>query len=153
MAYATQADVDSLIARYVPTTTTTPNLTQSALIIDGVSDEIDSAIAGAGYTVPVTTPAYFLDYLSYVNALGAAAAILRSMFSDSTEGAAIGAYQFWYDWYKSALERLAGGEGIPPEVTTNAAYVAPSTYLTNNPDTEVDLGDIAEPLFKIGQVF
>ena len=46
------------------------------------------------------------------------------------------------------------GSLIPDGVAgSTAGYVAPSTYFTNNPDTEVDLGTIAEPMFKIGKVF
>ena len=153
MAYSDVNAVRDLLGKFTLSGSTKPTEQQATALLDQVSAEIDTTIAGAGYTVPVTAPAYFLTRLSLLNSVGAAAAILRAMFPDATGAGETPAYAFWWNWYQTGLKSLANGSAIPPDVITNAAYVAPSTYFTNNPDVEVDLGDIAEPRFKMGTVF
>jgi hypothetical protein len=155
MAYAALSDVQGLIAKFPIGTTTKPDVTQAETIITQVSAEIDAVIAGQGYAVPVTLPVWFLDALKLLNAYGAAASVLRSMFPDRVGGdenaAAMEAY--YAGQYNRGLRRLATGEGIPPGMVAGSAQVTPSTYFTRNPDEEEDLGDIAEPFFKRNTVF
>ena len=155
MAYAVLADVQALFPKFTVGAATKPTDTQAGVIITDVSAEIDSVIAGAGYAVPVTAPAWFLDALKLLNAYGAAAAVLRSMFPDRAgAGEASAALEIFYAaQYNRGLRRLASGESIPPGLAAGAAQVTPSTYFTRNPDEEEDLGDIAEPFFKRSTVF
>lgn len=148
MAYATIADVETLIGRYPVDTTTTPTEAQAATILSGVENEVNSAIGGAGYAVPVAAPSEFVGALKMLVMVGTASALLRSMFPDATDGAEVSAFRFWYDWYTRGLKALMDGSGIPPDVATNSATVYPSTYFTKNPDTEEDFGTLAESLFK-----
>ncbi|KKL13739.1 hypothetical protein LCGC14_2522730, partial [marine sediment metagenome] len=143
MAYADLDDVQGLIAKWPIGTTTTPTMTQATAIINDVSFEIDAALSANGIAVPVTTPAWFVSWLSLANQYGAAAAILKSMFPGATGPDETPAYAFWESRYQKALKGIKDGSLIPPG-QANEATVAPSTYLTRNPDTEEDLGDIAE---------
>lgn len=148
MAYADLDDVQGLIAKWPVGTTTTPTIDQATAIIGDVSYEIDAALSANGIAVPITTPAWFTGWLSLANQYGAAAAILKSMFPGQSGPDETPAYAFWESRYQKALKGIKDGSLIPPGLATNEATVAPSTYLTRNPDTEEDLGDIAEPFFK-----
>ena len=155
MAYAALADVQGLLGKFTLSASSKPTSTQATTIIGQISAEIDSVISAAGYFVPVASPAWFLDYLKLLNAYGAAAAVLRSMFPDRAgAGEASAALEIFYAaQYNRGLRRLASGESIPPGLAAGAAQVTPSTYFTRNPDEEEDLGDIAEPFFKRNTVF
>jgi hypothetical protein len=155
MAYAVLADIQALIAKFTIGATTKPTSTQATAIIDDVSAEVDAALAGAGFAVPVTTPTWFVNYLGLVNQYGAASAILKAMFPEAAgateQNPAV--YAFWESRYQRALKALRDGSAIPPGLAAGAAQVTPSTYFTRNPDEEEDLGDIAEPFFKRNTVF
>lgn len=153
MSYGTMADVQELIAQFTIGVTSTPTTTQATAIITDISNEIDVALSAAGVTVPVTTPAYFLDWLGLLNAYGAAAAVLKSMFPGTTGPDETPAYAFWEARYQDGLKTIRNGSGIPAGTTAGANAVMPSTYLTRNPNSEEALGDIAEPLFKVGTNF
>jgi hypothetical protein len=156
MAYADLADVQALMAQITIDGSSRPTSTQvTNVIIPQVSAEIDGVLAARGLTVPVTTPAYFLEALTLLNAMGSAAAVIRSMKpvkAGASEGSA--SYEAFYaDWYQKGLRRLESGTGIPDGLATSGAGVGPSTYFTRNPDEEEDLGDIAEPFFTRGMSF
>lgn len=156
MAYAALTDVQGLVAKFPITPTSKPNETQVGTIITGIAAEIDTAIANAGYAVPVASPASFLEYLTLLNAYGAASAAIRSIFADKTgsaEGFEGGIEAYYAAQYAKGLASLRDGSGIPPGVSTTSASIGPSTYFTRNPDAEEDLGDIAEPFFKRETVF
>jgi len=153
MAYSDVNDVRDLLGKFTLSGTSKPTEAQATGLLDQVAAEIDSVLAGAGYSVPVAAPDYFVSSLKLLNSAGAAAAILRIMMPDAAGAAETPAAGFWAQWYRDGLARLKDGSGVPPDVITNAASVAPSSYFTRNPDVEEDLGDIAEPLFKIGTVY
>lgn len=153
MPYATMADVQNLVAQITISTTSVPTTTQATAILTDVSNEIEVRLASAGFSVPVTAPAYLLDWLGLLNAYGAAAAVLKSALPDATGPGDTPAYAFWEARYQAGLKAISDGTISPPEAASNDNRVMPSTYLTRNPDTEEDLGDIAEPLFKIGKAF
>ena len=155
MAYAVIADVQALFPKFTLGAATKPTTTQATAIINDVSVEIDAALAGAGYAVPVTAPSWFGDYLGLVNQYGAAAAILKAMFPEAAGSADTtpAIYQFWESRYQRALKALRDGSAIPAGLAASSAQVMPSTYFTRNPDEEEDLGDIAEPFFKRSTVF
>lgn len=154
MAYASAADVANLHAKFPTSATSKPTTTQAGFIIVDISNEIDVALAAQGVSVPVTAPQYFVDWLGILNAYGAAAAILKSMFPDATGAAESPAYAFWEKRYQEGLASLRDGSGIPPEIVGSGSnYVRPTTYLTENPDEEYDLGEIGEPFFTRDKVF
>jgi hypothetical protein len=153
MPYATLAEVQQLMAQFTISATSTPNTTQATAIMTDISNEIDVRLSGAGFSVPVTDPQYFEDWLALLNSYGAAAAVLKSMFPDAVGIGETPAYAFWEARYQQGLKDIADGTISPADTPSNANTVLPATYLTRNPDTEEEIGVIAEPLFKIGQVF
>ncbi len=153
MAYGTLVKVQGLMAQFTIGASTSPTTTEAATILDETSDEIDMRLSAAGVAVPATAPAGFLIFLSRLNAYGAAAAILKSMFPGATGAAETPAYAFWEKRYQAGLMSIVDGSAIPPDAPAGSGTVDPSTYLTRNPNAEEELGDIAEPRFKMSQVF
>lgn len=146
------ADVQGLMGKFTISAGSIPTTTQAQRIIDEVSAEVDAHLLGIGVTVPVTAPAQFLGWLGLVNAYGATAAVLKSMFPAATGPAETPAYAFWEARYKAALKSIDDLSIIPGDVVATHR-IAPSTYLTRNPSIEENLGDIAEPFFKRGKSF
>lgn len=153
MAYAIEADLQELIAQFPLSASSKPTDAQATLIINDTSDEINARLSAAGVATPVATPASFLRALALLNAYGAAAAVLKSMFPDAVGPGDTPAYAFWEKRYQDGLLAIANGSMVPAAVAANVDSVMPSTYLTRNPDSEEDTGIIAEPLFKIGKVY
>jgi len=151
--YAVIADLQDLIAQFPISATSAPTTTQATTIINDTADEINARLSAAGLTTPVTTPASFLRALALLNAYGAAAAVLKSMFPDAVGPGDTPAYAFWEERYKAGLAAIANGSMSPADSVSNAGSILPSTYLTRNPDSEEALGDIAEPLFPVGKVY
>jgi hypothetical protein len=141
--------------KFVLSAATKPTDTQAGAAITNVAAEIDAIISSAGYVVPVATPAWFVTYLKFLNALGAAALVLRAMFPASRAAgeASLSEYALYQHWYETGLTRLAASGGIPSAAPANSSTtIAPSTYFTRNPNVEETLGDISEPTFKRNMV-
>lgn len=163
MPYATLDTVQGMMAQYPITPFSAVNETQATAIIADISAEVDVALSAAGVSTPVATPATFVEWLGRLNAYGATATILRSMFPGGPMMARgvrpdmlpteMPAYVFWEQRYQAGLQGIRDGTMVPADVTDNSNFVLPSTYLTRNPDVEEPLGDIAEPLFTVGHVF
>ncbi len=153
MAYASLPDVQALIPKFSIDASTKPNTVQATGIVTQISAEMDSVVSGAGYAVPVATPAWFVDALKLLNCYGAAATILKAFFPDATGPDETPAYAYFAQMYRDGLKRLSTGDGIPPDAPTSSGTVYPSTYFTRNPDAEESLGDIAEPFFTRNKVF
>src|SRR3954471_18491998 len=112
MAYATITDVTGLIAQFPLSVGSKPSTSQATTIMTDISSEIDVALSSAGVTVPVTTPQYFLDWLGRLNAYGAAAAVLKSMFPGATGPEETPAYAFWEARYREGLAAIRDGSAI-----------------------------------------
>jgi hypothetical protein len=154
LSYASLADVQGLMAKFTLDGASKPTVTQATAIITMVDGEINSVLAAQGVAVPVGAPTTFVESLKALNAWGAAAAVLRSMFPKErgSSDTMPSEYALYQRWYERGLDRLKSGDGIPPEVASGST-VGPSTYFTRNPDEEEDLGLIAEPFFTRGKVF
>ena len=151
--YVEVSDVQAIISAFDIGRGSSPTRLEADQIVIDTDAEINSVLDSAGLAVPVTTPSYFVGWLEAINKYGAAAAILKSMFPDAAGVGETPAYAFWEARYRNALKLFAKGEGIPDSATKGGSNLNPSTYLTRNPDEDEDLGDIAEPLAKIGRVF
>ena len=152
-AYAALSDVEARIAKFTLSTTTKPTAAQVTEFLDDITGEMNVHLAAMGVTVPATTPAYFIDWLKGMCADGTAALALKSMFPDAVGPAETPAYMFYQQRYESALEGITDGSAIPVDLTTGN-YVAPSTYLTRNSESEEDIGDLADKfMFKVGKEF
>ncbi len=150
MPYAILNDVIKLFPKFGDLGGTTKPTRQDAdEMVTHIDNEVNVSLAGANYTVPVTAPQFFLDWLKVVVAYGAAAAILKEMFPAASGPGENPAFAFWESRYKAALKGIKDGSLVPPDVAATGAFAAPSTYFTRNPDTEEDLGDIAEPGLEV----
>jgi len=107
--------------RAVYNNTSKPTEAQVLVLLEDIAGEIDTVLAGAGYTVPITTPAALLSAVTRLNALGAAAMAHMGMFPES-----VGAGQtsdlgsrLWR-MYTDGLERLveAGAAGASGKTGT-----------------------------------
>lgn len=150
MPYATEVKVESMMAQFALDGTTSPDSTQVAAIITDVDAELDVVLAAQGVTTPVTAPADFLSWVTGIASIGVTARVLRSAFPDVTGPGEQPAYRYWQKLYDTALAGIKDGSMIPPTVSAGGA-ISPSTYFIRNPDAEEDLGDIAEPKFKMAK--
>ena len=156
MAYATSAEVQAAIAKFTITSTTKPTSSQLTTILAEIDGYIDSILSAKGIAVPITAPAHFTQALQSIGVAGTAARVLKSMFPDAVGADETPAYAYWQARFDDGIKALVDGSLIPDDplvIGTTSGYVAPSTYLTNNPDEEVDLGTIGEPFFTRGKVF
>lgn len=152
MAYCTVDDVRALIAKFTVGDTSRPTTTQATSFVDQIAGEIDLYISVLGVTVPITSPAVLVTWLEKVNAEGAAATVLKAMFPDVSGTGETPAYAFFEKRYNEALKLIKQGDIISDLIGTGDAN-SPSTYLTENPDEEINIGEIAEPIFNIGKSF
>lgn len=132
MAYCTITDVNALIAKNIPSGTTTPTAAQSESLIELVYGKINTVLSSMGYTVPVTEPEPFLSALKLLNIQGAAAMILMSMFPGATGRDSTPMWKALHDIYLKGLEALQNGE-IPSSLSKSGVssmgslYTAPGT--------------------------
>src|ERR1044071_4377765 len=144
-AYAALELVQGLISQFPIGNNSNPSRDQAEKIILAISQEMNGYL-GVHTTTPVTTPAYFVSWLEAVNSWGAAAAILKSMFPNTTGAGENPAWSFWQKKYEAAIKSLQDASGIPEDLLT-VSRLKVSTYYTRNPGGEEDLG-FAEPFFK-----
>lgn len=152
MAYATIPDVQRLMAQFVIGTSSKPTNAEVDSVITDIDHEVNVVLESRGIDIPVTTPSTFVGWLGMVVSYGACAAVLKSMFPASQGPGENPAYAFWESRYKAALKGIMDGKLIPSTVP-QSTKAKPATYFTRNPDQEEDLGDIAEPSFKVGKNF
>lgn len=154
MAYATIDEVQGMMAQFTISSTSKPSTTQATAIIDDIGYEVETHLAGAGVTVPVTEPSYFLGWLGRVNAYGAVAAILKSMFPSAVGAGETPAWAFWETRYRNALKGIDEGDLIPPGITSTSR-VTPSTFFTRYPtEGRSDLvGTPGESWFTRSKIF
>lgn len=150
MPYAALNDVIALFPHFADLgANTKPSRQAAADMVTDIDNEVNVYLAGANYTTPVTAPQFFVDWLKVVVSYGAAAAILKEMFPAATGPGENPAFAFWESRYKSSLKGIKDGSLVPPDVAAAGAFAPPSTYFTRNPDTEEDLGDIANPGLEV----
>lgn len=153
MAYCDTDDAQALLPKFTLSASTKPTTTQVTQFCDDISAEVDIYLARAGVTVPVTTPTTLMTWLRKVTADGVAAMTLKAMFPDQLGPAETPAYAFFEKRYQDALKLMKDGDFISSIVGTSSDLLDVSTYFTRNPDEEEELGEIAEPIFKISKQF
>lgn len=142
MAYlsATLGELDYLLpGRLEVTASSTPGIPAAQTIINGISAEIDGAIAQAGYTVPVSsTASYAFGLLQNYAALGAAWRVLSVMMPNQggPKDQVVLASQY-RDAYERALEQLRTGAivltGAPRDDDgASGGRILPRSYSTSN---------------------
>lgn len=124
-------------------TTTVPSLTEAGAIHAGISGEIDAALASSGLTVPVTTPASLVAWLTEIEIHGVCAEVLRARFQDAQGINSSSTATYHQERFKAGMDRLWSGVGLD-ELTGSACM--PEGYFTRNPDEAEDLGDLVDGL-------
>jgi len=148
VAYTTLARVLSRMGRNGELTAkTVPSLVEAEAIHDGVSAEIDAAMAGAGFTVPITEPPALVSWLAAIESWGTTAELLKVRFQDASGPGSEASWAFFERRYQDAMKRLWAGDMLD-EVA--GASVAPASWYTRNPDGEEDLGDGVDPAITVG---
>jgi hypothetical protein len=130
MAYATLDGVREQNPRAVYNDTSSPTEAQVEQLLEDVAGEIDTRLAAAGFTVPVTTPAALLSTVTRLNAMGAAAMAHMGMFPESVgAGPTSDLGSRLWKMYTDGLEALV--KAGPPQ--SMGPYVRARSYVTDNP--------------------
>ncbi len=145
MAYCSTTDVQALNPKQTYSANSTPTSTQVTALIAQVAVEIDAILEAKGYTVPVTTPANFVNVLKAVNAYGAAALAEMGMFPDTSEMGSTPHWKILNDKYNEWLKRLEAGD-IPPALAPSVENVG--GYYT---DVETDTENYPDPVFRVNE--
>ena len=83
-------------------------------------------------------------YLKAVESWGTCAEILKVRFQDDSGPNSEASWAFFEKRYREAMDRIWAGSFVD-EMASDPAL--PTSYFVEHPDTESDLGDIAEPRF------
>jgi hypothetical protein len=171
--YCTLDDVQRLISTVVVDDTTLPTDDQVTLIMSDVASVIDTALASAGYVVPVAVPPGEADVgvvaaitafawsCRFHNAKGTAHKILCQAIPAFPE--AVQAHgQAMGDAFSAWLLELEENSGIPIGLPKYADVTAPRGYLTDigawgqpnwTVDDQVGKPIKSEPMVSIGMTF
>lgn len=146
MNYTTLAEVLLRLGRNGDlSTTTSPTLAEAAVIHDGVTADVNAALAMSGLVVPVTTPASAVSWLGAVEAWGVCAEILKARFQDAAGVNRDSAWGFFEERYRDGIAMIrAGGAAI-----LAGSPVMPASWRTRNPDEDEDLGDAVAPTVRV----
>lgn len=148
MTYDTGAGVEARMAQHGGLSSSTkPTKAQADAIRQGVSAEIDAAMANNGLSVPVSSPPALVSYLAAVEVWGTVAEVLKARFPDSGGPGSEAAWDFFESRYKLAMDRLWSGDAL---AKLDSAANTPSSYGIEHPTTDSDLGTNAEPTFSTG---
>jgi len=121
-----------------------PTSTQVTILINQIAVEIDAVLEAQGYTVPVTSPANFVNALKAVNAYGAAALAEMGMFPETSEKGSTPHWKVLWQTYQDWLGSLRKGE-IPPDLALSSSAASVGGYYTDVADKE----EYPEPIFRI----
>jgi len=144
MAYCTITEIGNLNPKRTYGAATTPTTTQVNALIDQIAVEIDAVLQAGGYTVPVTTPANFLNSLKYINAYGAAALAEMGMFPEVSEMGQTPHWKLLNDKYEGWMKQLREGE-IPRSLGIDSESIGAGSFYTEMDDQD----DFPDPAFRI----
>ncbi len=141
-SYCSLSDVQALNPKRTYDADSTPTSTQVTTLINQIAVEIDAVLEAQGYTVPVTTPANFVNALKAINAYGAAALAEMGMFPETSEMGSTPHWKALNDKYNEWMKHLRAGE-VPPEL--GAGEMVGGYYTDACEDTE----NYPDPKFRI----
>ena len=142
-SYCTQADIEALTPKLSYDASSTPTTTQLATVMAFIASELDVILSSRGVTVPVTEPAEFLEWLSYLNALGAGAVIEAGMFPGATGQGATSHSTWLLDLYKEKKAEL-GTIGLPDSLPKASSGAPAASYAT----VQTDYDTYPDPVFR-----
>lgn len=124
------------------TSSTVPTLAEAAAIQDGITGQINAALAAAGLSTPVTSPSELVAWLASIEAYGLCAEVLKVRFQDASGVNSGASWAFFERRFDAGMDRLWAGKGLD-ELAGSTCM--PQSYFTRNPDTVEDLGDLVAP--------
>lgn len=145
--YAAEADLRRYLGRLDVqlTATSKPSTADALLTMAAVSGEIDAVLSGRGAVVPVAAPAWFVETLRDLNAIGTAARVGGAL-NPNEEGPASTGYsaelQALYDAGLKALRE----DALPQGVALTSSGGKGRSYWTSHP-TDEDGNDEQVPTF------
>ncbi len=133
MTYAQFSDVVALVpqlsgSQALNDVTSIPTITQVNEYLTNTAAEIDAALASIGLQTPVTQPASFVTALLHLNAVGAAALLLLSIYPAETESDKAPLGTVFLEEYKMRLQEFYERLGIPSGVLIAEPVLAPSGF-------------------------
>jgi len=154
MAYTTTANVNILLGPHAVTATTPLTTTQLTSLIGFVSQQIDGALRANGVSTVPATDATVTAYLATLESWGAAAQALKILFPEAIGPGEQPAHAFWQKLFDGAMkflpEIIAGWEAASLISLLSSGARQASSYFTEHPDEEAELGDLAgASLFKV----
>lgn len=157
MGYLNATELNpNLPGRLELTPTSTPDLTGAMSFINGISAELDSAAAHAGYVTPISsTASYAYGLMQNYTVYGAGWRVLSVMMPN--QGGPKDTVQLssvYRDAYERALEGIRDGtiSLIGAEETgggTNQGRILPRSFSTSNPDATSGV----TPQVTMGQIW
>ena len=134
-AYCTTDDLLAVASQLSFSTTTKPSTAQAGAILDFVARELDMAVMGLGWSLPVTD-ANLLLFLQTANVYGGAAGVFRSRL----DFAGAEAWEKKYLGVKKLLPK--------PETTVGDAEPFGTGFQPEDPDEVDDEAEYANPWTK-----
>ena len=127
------------------TTTTTPTLAEAADLLADVEALVEGELAGAGVTIPLTSPAAALAYVRRMVEYAFAAEVLKTRFPDTAGPGAESAWSFYEHRFHGMLDKMPAIINALTGDVPVSSVLLPTSYGVENPDEDNDLGTNAEP--------
>lgn len=142
MGYLNATELNpNLPGRLEVTASSTPDITSAQTIITGISAELDSAAAHAGYITPISsTASYAYDLMRNYTVYGAGWRVLSVMMpNQGGPKDKVALSEQYHDAYENALEGIRNGTITligAPEIGggTDQGRILPRSYSRSNPD-------------------
>ncbi len=158
--YSSLADLKARAPILVIDAESTPTEQQAGIYISQCNEEINSALASQGVSVPVAVPDTFKRDLRQLEATGAAALALLARFPQEAGPGSLAQGPLLWRTYRDRLKEFRKGVGIPVGVSSGTER-SPRGFLTDEnavgaEPLAVDAWgqDIqADPLFTIDKKF
>lgn len=141
----TTADRVRALCKRLPafSASSTITTTEVEALIDDHEAEVNVALARYGYTVPVTSPAALETWLGKVVTEGVAAAVLKSLYQESTGPNAESAWSVWEKRYQDALKAIRS-DNMVPAVTDTTGGRGIASFTTDVAEDELGTGGDAD---------
>jgi hypothetical protein len=142
MPYSTNIQVNRNLGPHTVSIDTIVTVAEVDALRTETAAQIDAVLASLNVTLPITPGHALLAYLGAVESWGVTAQALKMMFPEAVGPGESPAWAFWQKKYDDALLMLRDGVGVYQDLSDIEEMVA-SSYFTNNPETEAELGQLA----------
>ena len=144
-SYATADNVQDFLATFIQGVNSIPSVVRIGNLLSYTAGEIDASLKHRGLATPVTMPAEFVEELTELNAMGAAAWVAQQAFPETMgpSGTPIGK-QLLGD-FQARLTEYRSGIGIPVGVAVFENDLQPRTWITDQQAWGVPNGTAIDP--------